>query len=259
MKKQSRAVLVIVFALTAASAFAGKVCPKAASAPTECTEVQAGDCFVDSNNVVRTCNGSGSWLTYVNTTSNQTLNGTNTFGAQPLISGTTIGTPALSTAVEHLSGVHRTVLSIVQSGVSGKVTLADGDHGGGKTIYTFPEGYIYILGATIDLNVANGANFNAHANDTFYFSVGSAAAADDSDLTLTEADIIARATVDTTSGTVTSRDVTGSLTTPVALDGTTTAATLNINYAIGAAANSGANDFTASGDLVILWAHLGDY
>jgi hypothetical protein len=168
------------------------------------------------------------------------------------------GTVGAATALEGLDGMHRTVLSVRVTGAD-KVTLADGAHGGGTLVYTFPEGQVAILGAVFNGTVTNTDGFNAHAADTFSFGVGVVVGADDDALTGTEQNLIASQAVDTVGGTTLTRAV-GVVgpTTPVYVDGTSSAATAYVNFAIAAANNSAAVDFTASGTLTVVWALLGD-
>ncbi len=173
--------------------------------------------------------------------------------------GQSIGalTAANASAVERIGALHASTFTFTVTGTA-KVTLADGDHGGGKKFYDFPEGEIYIVGAVLDATVTNTANFNAHAADTFYFGIGTALAGDDADLTGTEQDIIAKQTVDTVGGTTLTRAEQVIFATPAFFDGTGGAKTLNVNFAIPAANNTDANDFTCTGTMTLLWALVGD-
>ena len=172
----------------------------------------------------------------------------------------TVGTAATAcSAVEYGSGAaHKTVITVTFTGTN-KFTLADGAHGTGKLMYTFPEGYIQVLGITVTGTLVNTANFNADTADTFSWGIGTATAADDATLSSTEQDLIAVAAVDTASGVTLTRTQTGVLHTVTAWDGTTTAMKAYMNLAIAAANNSDSNDFTFSGTITIVWANLGDY
>lgn len=164
-----------------------------------------------------------------------------------------------ATTTELIDGFHRTTLTLAVSGGQ-LVTLADGDHGGGRALYTFPEGYIYIVGGVLNASaVTNTANFNASTNDTFSFAIGTATAADDNDLTSTEANVIAKQTVDTDSGGTLTRALTNTgITTPIYVDGTAAAVGLFANFAVADAMNTDANDFGVVGTLTVVWAYLGD-
>jgi hypothetical protein len=189
-----------------------------------------------------------------------TINGAKTFSTPIIASGSSVGTigAGASANLSNVDGMHRTTITLATTGAN-KVTLADGDHGGGKLLYTFPEGEIIIWGAVLDGVVTNTGNFNASTNDLFSFAIGTGAAADDNDLTSTEANVVAKITVDTDSGgTLTRAEKAIGLTTPIYLDGTTTPITLYANFAVAATQNSGSNDFGVTGTLVILWSNAGD-
>ena len=160
------------------------------------------------------------------------------------------------TAVEWGDGaIHKTVVTLNAVGV----TLADGAHGSGELIYTFPQGVVKILGVTLDGTVTNTALFNASTADTYSFALGQVVAADDDDLTSTEATVFAKVTEDTVDGSVLSFASDGYFATDLAIDGHTTPATIYANWAIAAANNSDANDFTLTGTVTITWVNLGDY
>lgn len=254
MKRVIRLLLALL--LVPVASYAERICPRSAGVPVACSAEHGGECFLDSSNVIRICNGSGTWQAIAQSTTPLSVSETAVLSGYGVTS--VAGTATAATAAEGLDGIHRTVLTVAVSGTN-KVTLADGDHGGGKVVYTFPDGYIYVLGATLDGTVTNTANFNASTDDLFYFAIGTATAADDNDLTATEADIIAKLTIDTASGTSTTRAETGVLATPAAFDGTSSAVTLSANFAVEATDNSDANDFTLTGTVVILWANIGDY
>lgn len=102
------------------------------------------------------------------------------------------------------------------------------DEGESVKIFDFDAGAFTLLSAVANLSVVSSAG----ATNTFYVSVGTVAAADDSDLTSTEADVVARATINTTAGTVLTNAVDAVLASPTALDGTATAKDLYLNLAI---------------------------
>lgn len=175
-----------------------------------------------------------------------------------LVTNKGTATSGAATAAESLEGVHRTVITLAVTG-DYDVDLADGDHGGGQQVYTFPEGQIAILGAVLDSTVTNTTNFNADPNDEFSFGIGTATAGDDNALSSTEQNIIAVQTVDTAAGVTTTRaeDVVGP-TTAVYVDGTASAAGLFVNFAVADTDNSDTNALTCTGTLTVIWAHLGD-
>jgi len=177
-----------------------------------------------------------------------------TTGALPL---TTYGAGAVAagkcTATEYGDGViHQTALALTLTGTN-DLDLADGNHGTGVKVYTFPAGRILILGATIDASVA----YNNKVTGNFYLACGSAVGADDADLTSTEADIIPRTTID---GSQTSpEDWHAALAASAHFDGTATAKDLYVNVACPDASNTGASTYAITGTLTITWINLGDY
>lgn len=185
-----------------------------------------------------------------------TWSATNTFN-NALVTAAGVGSAGTGvSAVENGDGVfHKTTLTC--TAVS--VTLADGAHGGGQLLYTFPEGVVKILGTTLDGAVTNTAAFNASTADTFSFALGQVVGADDDDLTSTEASIFAKVTEDTDSGGTLTRASDGYFATDLAVDGHTAAATVYANFAVAAANNTDANDFGLTGTVTITWVNLGDY
>jgi hypothetical protein len=153
---------------------------------------------------------------------------------------------------------HQTVLTM--SAIPWK-TLADGDHGGGVKLYDFPEGVIAIHGVVLNCTVINTTNFNASDNDHYYVAVGTVVAADDNDLTGTEANLIAKIDEDTAGGATTMHAETTYLSTPLLVDGSSTACDIALNFAVEASDNSGSNTFAiAVGDTIgVTWSKLGDY
>lgn len=158
------------------------------------------------------------------------------------------------TAVEYGDGtIHQTVLTLTLTGAN-DLDLADGDHGIGVKIYDFPEGRILILGAVADIAMAT-TGVGAHPNDQYSVALGSVTAADDNDLTATEADIIAKITADGE----TTAAAHGQLAASAQFDGTSSALDLFFNVACANANNTGAQTYAATGTVTITWVNLGDY
>ncbi len=184
-------------------------------------------------------------------------------GGEPAGTRNTSNTTAVT---EKMGGMHITTITVSVTGDS-KVTLADGAHGAGKLIYTFPEGFIYMLGGVIDGTITNTAAFNADTADTFRFSIGTLEANDDGDLTDSSGGFTEYTpgwssggfTIDTAGGTTTTR-VQQSLLIALAGTGSSSAGLpFYVNFAVPDANNSGSNDFTFTGTLRLVWVLEGDY
>ena len=174
--------------------------------------------------------------------------------------GTGLASNGVCTAAHVAPCVQKTVLTFAAI----THTFTDGsDAGESQLLYTFPEGRVYILGAAIDCAVTNSAGYEASENDIWYGAIGSAAAADDGDLTSTEADIIAKTTFDTASGADGHHEWEGDMTcgADTVFDGTATAVSLYFNAA---AANTSIKTgnatagIQAGGTLTVYWVLLGD-
>ena len=171
--------------------------------------------------------------------------------------GATVGTAGADATKTHAVGVLRAV-TLTVTGAS-LVTLADGAHGAGKVEFTFPAGLIYIVGCTATGTIVNATNFNASANDTYSFAIGTATAGDDADLTSTEANILPKQTIDTASGTLASQVIGAVSTTPAVFNGVNTPVAAYLNYAIADACNHASNTFGTSAMIVKIWYYnLGD-
>jgi hypothetical protein len=156
-------------------------------------------------------------------------------------------------ATERTSPIHQTTLTL-----TGKTfALTDDGTTGhlGTKIYDWPEGYIQVLGASMDLACTSAGTFGA--TGTILGSLGSVTAAADATLTSTEANVIAS----TSSGAFVASAGTikgGPVAAPVELDGHTTAADLYLNMAD--AADPGADSvLTCSGTITVTWARHGAY
>lgn len=144
--------------------------------------------------------------------------------------------------------------------------LADGGDWGTNTVaLTFPEGRILVIGASIDATVTLPAltSLNAHANDTFYISAGSAkAGTDDAVLTgATEIDILPALTGHADNQTEKSWTWQADMVSggDTVLDGTAAAQAVYINVAAANAAVPAAGvQATVNGVLRLYWVWLGD-
>lgn len=182
--------------------------------------------------------------------------------------GTADGTVASGkgTAVDALSGVHQLTYTFTMTG-DNDVDVLDGGKTTGVKVYDFPQGRIAIIGAVINASITTNDAYNAHANDDYYVSLGSAdgTQAADADLTGTEQDIIPKTTIATdTAGANTklTSDWHGQMTTfdtNNILDGTTTAGALYVNVAVPDAANTKASTHAITGTVTITYVNLGDY
>jgi hypothetical protein len=171
-------------------------------------------------------------------------------------SGQGAATAGNSTAVEYGPvTIHHTTINLYVTN-----TLAQGDHGTGKQIYTFPAGAIYIIGCTLNgTTTSTTTNYADNPNDVFVAAIGTASAADDNALTSTEADIIASTTFDTASRTVFTWDFHAQTKVQTLYDGTTSNAGLYMNTAITTASSTAENTMVFTGQLQIFWINLGDY
>jgi len=149
--------------------------------------------------------------------------------------------------------IHKTVLSLAAAAV----TLTDEASTvlyGSKALYTFPEGCILSLGATVDLDIAVAGSLSATADGDF--ALGSAAADNDASLTGTEADIIPSTTIPQL--VASAGNETGQSTGVTFLDGTSAAKVLYLNQIWDDADHDGGS-MTVTGTVEIFWMNLGDY
>lgn len=156
------------------------------------------------------------------------------------------------TAVEKVPQVHKTVLTLANT-----VTLTDATTNGNEgsaVIYTFPAGNIVILGAVSNLVLTAGAGGVANGA-AVVSSLGSVAAAADTTLTGTEANIIPSTTSTLTGGV---GAMNGQSTAPVTLDGTASAAVCRLNLAVPDADSSADDTMAVTGTVELTWINLGD-
>jgi len=158
--------------------------------------------------------------------------------------------------VETFGAVNKTTFTFANT-----MTATDGTaEGETEKIYTFPAGRIYILGGAIDATIVNTAT-EADANDVFLVGIGTAAANDDADLSdSNETDVFAGPTLEDGAVTLTNAweaDFTSGGDT--VFDGTSTAATLNLNMGIAdASITTGNFSATVTGSGTVFWINLGD-
>lgn len=171
-----------------------------------------------------------------------------------LMGGTANGTGVSASAS---SGVTRTVLTFINTplplidtaGVVARCALK---------VFDFPEGYIDIIGATVNLALTKSAA-GVNADFDGDVALGSVAAAGDATLTGTEANVVpSTATPQAVAGATTAKAIS---TAGVLLDGTTTAVDLYLNLLVDDAdqdVTTTPTNLIANGTITIVWANLGD-
>ncbi len=164
----------------------------------------------------------------------------------------------VSRRAEKSGPIYQSKISLAISGAN-DIDLADGDHGAGKKIFTFPAGRILVLGATIDALATSNDAFEANPNDIYYLGVGTVTAADDATLATTEQDIIPVTTIDTAGNTSLINTWKNALAASAQFDGTTTAVALFVNAAVAGTSLTKALTIAVVGTLTVTWINLGDY
>jgi hypothetical protein len=166
--------------------------------------------------------------------------------------GVTESISGTQTSTEYGNGVvHKTVFTMADTEFT---FVDDGTNGHVATkLYTFPEGYVQVLGASTNLSCASAGTFGA--TGTASFGIGTAATAD-ATLATTEVNIVAS----TSSGAFVASVGTllgGPVAAPLQVDGHTTAGALYLNLAD---ATDPADDsvLTCSGTITVSWIHHGD-
>lgn len=153
--------------------------------------------------------------------------------------------------------VIKKVITVTNCTVILEDSKADGN---GVKIIDLAEGIYEILGAIADMTVINNGAFNASANDLYYISCGTAAAADaDADLTSTEADIIPKTTIDTASGAELTNNFHAVLASATLFNGAATASDIYVNCSVADASSSGIVTNKITGTLTLYMIKLGDY
>lgn len=173
----------------------------------------------------------------------------------------TVGSPSSgSLSAKHYAGggLQQTTFTLTAAQVPVTDAAASGSYGTLK-LATLPQGSILFLGCRQNYTAfAEGAALTGGAGDaSFDIGVGSVAiaAAADGALAGTDDDIGAEVNITLSGGTGTG---TGHSGVSVAHDGTTTAATINLNWS-GTAATIDANStIDVTGTITVLWAHMGD-
>jgi hypothetical protein len=193
-----------------------------------------------------------------NFTSTVGITGVATFSAAPAINAvptTTSGVGAAGTGVaaaEYGDGlIHKTILTYTLTSAN-DYDFADGaDHGSGKTVYTFPEGCILVLGATMNGVVTS----DAHMTGAFNMGLGSTECDDAATLATTEQNVIPTTSI--TQGAT--QDFHAQLAAAVVLDGTAAAAALWLNVGVPNASTDDATTVAVTGTSTIVWMNAGDY
>lgn len=172
--------------------------------------------------------------------------------------GAVAGTGA--TVVEYGNGVvHQTVITFTDT----PVVLAD-EAGviayGGLKVYDLPEGAILLHGAVTDIALTkSSAGVNADWDGDM--AVGTATAANDADLTSTEADIIPKTATPQAAAGATTADALTTTALLAIFDGTATAKDVFINFLVDDAdhdVTSTPCNLVLNGTLTITWIKLGD-
>lgn len=169
-----------------------------------------------------------------------------------------INTNTVTSVVEYGDGVnHKTVLTL--SGAP--LAIADGDFENSYVLYTFPEGSINLDGVVVDVTATMlTTNFNASTDDLYNWGMGSTTNDDgDGTISATGLDMCPNVSVDTVSGTQVVNAVQSVLAASTSFDGTSTAITMNLNWAVPAANDSGDNTNTFTGTVTFPWKLVGDY
>jgi len=155
--------------------------------------------------------------------------------------------------------VHQTVITFTDT----PITLAD-EAGviayGGLKVYDLPEGAILINGAVADINLTKSS---AGVNDNWDgdISIGTATAANDADLTSTEADIVAKTATPQAAAGATTGDMVTATAQMAIFDGTAAAKDVFVNVLVDDAdhdVNGTACNIILNGTITITWVNLGD-
>jgi len=174
----------------------------------------------------------------------------------------TLGTPVSGTitAVHDFSGgVNRTTFTLTAARIPVTDAAGSGSFGTLK-LATLPEGAIIFLGGRQNYTAfAEGAALTGAVGDAvFDIGVGTvaiAAAADGALGGATDDNIIIEKAITLSGGTGTGTSVLG---TPVAHDGTSTPATINLNWSGTAATIDASSTIDVTGTITVLWSWMGD-
>jgi hypothetical protein len=163
-----------------------------------------------------------------------------------------------SVAVATAGVVRQTTITLDLTGAN-DLDLADGDHGTGVKVYSFPAGRILVLGAVINASAVTNDAFEANPNDVYFLGVGTVSAADDATLATTEQDIIPVTTIDSAGNTTLTNDWHAALAASAQFDGTSSAVALHVNAAVAGTSLTKALTIAITGTLTVTWINLGDY
>ena len=174
----------------------------------------------------------------------------------PAFAGTASGTGV--SATERGAGtIHRTILTLTGVVIDTTDAGANGGHGT-LPIYTFPTGYIKILGCMLWIDTITAGAGGIDDAGVIDIGLGSAAVGvDNEELATTEQDIGNKVDLTLVAGT---KSNVGSYNyTDLALDGTSTAIIANLNAAVTAATHGAAADtLTITGRINIDWVNIGE-
>lgn len=176
-------------------------------------------------------------------------------------SGTTLGSPTsgtLSARHEQSGSLIKSTFTLTAANVPVTDGAASGSYGTLK-LFTFPAGGISFLGSRQNYTAfAEGAALTTAAGDAvFEIGLGTVAiaAAADGVLGATNDDIGGDVNITNSGGTGAGTGFTGA---GVVHDGTSTNATLNLNWSGTAATIDASSTIAVTGTITVLWAMLGD-
>jgi hypothetical protein len=182
-------------------------------------------------------------------------------GGSTAVKGATLGSATSGTvsAVHEQSGAFvKSTFALNNARIPVTDATTSGSYGSLKLL-DFPEGVISFLGSRQNYTAfAEGAALTTAAGDAvFEIGLGSAAiaAAADGALAATNDDIGGDVNITLSGGTATGTGITGA---GVIIDGTTTAASLNLNWSGSAATIDATSYIDVTGTITVLWASVGD-
>jgi hypothetical protein len=203
----------------------------------------------------------GASASFVMTAGAQTIGGAKTFSSALVTTagiGAAAGTGVAATAENGDGILHQTTLTftnvdVVLTDEAGVIAY------GGLKFYTLPEGAIVVHGAVANLAVTkSSAGVNVDWDGDF--AIGTVTAANDADLTSTEADVLPKtATPQAAAGATTAHGVNAAA---AYLDGTTAAKELFVNFLVDDAdhdVTSTPCNLILNGTIKITWINAGDH
>lgn len=163
-----------------------------------------------------------------------------------------VASAAGSAAVEYAAGAMKTVITVDATGAN-ILTLDNKDDGTGVLLYTFPEGYVRVLGVTADLEATSSAGiFQAN----FPMALGTTAGTDGTaTLTGTQDDLSVSQAVSFNGA----QDVNCPPDAAANWDGTGGGITVYLNAAVAVANINAESTVEVTGTVTIHWMNLGDY